>query len=122
MFSPGDTVISKPRRPELDAGKQYRARLGFILMSTDLAAESDFFAMKLRDFIQDRKSWEGKASELKKELEDYIRDDDIIKSKYWPTAPNKVSQKINRIGPSLRSVGIEFEFLKGGKLWKFKYK
>jgi len=45
MFSPGDTVISKPRRPELDAGKHYRARLGFILMSTDLAAESDFFAM-----------------------------------------------------------------------------
>lgn len=45
MFRSGDTVISKPREPELDAGKHYRARLGFILMSTDLAAESDFFAM-----------------------------------------------------------------------------
>jgi len=45
MFSPGDTVRSKPRKPELDAGKHHRARLGFILMSTDLAAESDFFAM-----------------------------------------------------------------------------
>jgi maleate isomerase len=29
----------------LDRGKHHRARLGFILMSTDLAAESDFFAM-----------------------------------------------------------------------------
>lgn len=45
MFRPGDTVRSDHREPELDAGKHYRARLGFILMSTDLAAESDFFAM-----------------------------------------------------------------------------
>ncbi len=45
MFMPGDTVKSKNREPELDAGKHHRARLGFILMSTDLAAESDFFSM-----------------------------------------------------------------------------
>ncbi|MCP4071761.1 MAG: arylmalonate decarboxylase [Hyphomicrobiales bacterium] len=45
MFMPGDTVKSKTREPELDAGKHHRARLGFILMSTDLAAESDFFSM-----------------------------------------------------------------------------
>ena len=45
MFAHGDKVRSKPRTPELDAGKHSRARLGFILMSTDLAGESDFFAM-----------------------------------------------------------------------------
>ncbi|MCP5074275.1 MAG: arylmalonate decarboxylase [Rhodobacteraceae bacterium] len=45
MFQSGDTVESKPRVPEMDRGKHHRARLGFILMSTDLAAESDFFAM-----------------------------------------------------------------------------
>ena len=45
MFRSGERVTSKPREPELDAGKHHRARLGFILMSTDLAAESDFFAM-----------------------------------------------------------------------------
>jgi len=45
MFRTGDIVASKPRQPELDEGKHHRARLGFILMSTDLAAESDFFAM-----------------------------------------------------------------------------
>ena len=45
MFKPGESVESKPREPELDRGQHYRARLGFILMSTDLAAESDFFAM-----------------------------------------------------------------------------
>ncbi|MDU8927433.1 arylmalonate decarboxylase [Alisedimentitalea sp. MJ-SS2] len=45
MFQSGDTVRSAPRQPQLDAGRHHRARLGFILMSTDLAAESDFFAM-----------------------------------------------------------------------------
>lgn len=45
MFKSGDTVRSKPWQPEMDPGKHHRARLGFILMSTDLASESDFFAM-----------------------------------------------------------------------------
>ncbi len=45
MFNKGDVVNSKSWQPVLDQGKHYRARLGFILMSTDLAAESDFFAM-----------------------------------------------------------------------------
>lgn len=45
MFKSGEQVRSKPRTPEFDAGQHDRARLGFILMSTDLAAESDFFAM-----------------------------------------------------------------------------
>ncbi len=45
MYTPGDKVVSAPREVELDAGRHWRARLGFILMSTDLAAESDFFDM-----------------------------------------------------------------------------
>jgi maleate isomerase len=42
MFKSGDKVISDQRTPQLDAGKHWRAKLGFIMMSTDLAAESDF--------------------------------------------------------------------------------
>ncbi len=45
MYRPGQQVQSKPREVEFDAGRHHRARLGFILMSTDLAAEADFFAM-----------------------------------------------------------------------------
>ena len=45
MFTTGEKVRSEPRTPELDAGQHWRAKLGFILMSTDLAAESDFFSM-----------------------------------------------------------------------------
>ena len=43
MFKTGETIISKPRKPSFDKGRHSRAKLGFILMSTDLAAESDFF-------------------------------------------------------------------------------
>jgi len=42
MFASGQTIVSKPRNPQLDEGRHHRAKLGFILMSTDLAAEADF--------------------------------------------------------------------------------
>jgi maleate isomerase len=43
MFKSGDKVTSGHRTPQMNAGKHWRAKLGFILMSTDLAAESDFY-------------------------------------------------------------------------------
>ena len=45
MFQSGQKVQSNPRSPEMDEGRHYRAKLGFILMSTDLAAEADFSDM-----------------------------------------------------------------------------
>lgn len=45
MFKSGMTVKSRTFTPEMDRGRHHRASLGFILMSTDLAAESDFFDM-----------------------------------------------------------------------------
>ena len=49
MYRPGDSIRSAKRQVEFDAGRHHRARLGFILMSTDLAAEADFFDMAPRD-------------------------------------------------------------------------
>jgi len=45
MYQSGQTIISTPRSPELDGGRHHRAQLGFIMMSTDLAGEADFFDM-----------------------------------------------------------------------------
>lgn len=45
MFQSGQTITSKPRTPEMDAGRFHRAKLGFILMSTDPSAEGDFWDM-----------------------------------------------------------------------------
>lgn len=44
-----EKVISKKRNIEFDEGKHCRAKLGFILMSTDLAGESDFFEIAPKD-------------------------------------------------------------------------
>ena len=49
MFKTGQTIISRLRTPSFDKGRHSRARLGFILMSTDLAAESDFFDISPKD-------------------------------------------------------------------------
>ena len=49
MFKTGETIISKTRKPSFDKGRHSRAKLGFILMSTDLAAESDFFDIAPND-------------------------------------------------------------------------
>ena len=43
------TVQSRPFDVRFDKGKHHRGRIGFILMSTDLAAESDYFAMAPED-------------------------------------------------------------------------
>lgn len=45
MFEIGNKVTSKAWTPEMDNGRHSRAQLGFILMSTDLASEQDFFDM-----------------------------------------------------------------------------
>lgn len=45
MFKSGDAVMSRSWNPILDKGRHHRARLGFILMSTDLASEADIFDM-----------------------------------------------------------------------------
>ena len=45
MFRTGDIIHSQSRNIEMNEGRHNRAKLGFILMSTDLAAESDFFDM-----------------------------------------------------------------------------
>lgn len=45
MFTAGTQVTSSPRTIDLDAGRHPRGRIGFILMSTDMAAEADLFRM-----------------------------------------------------------------------------
>ena len=49
MFKLGDKINSKIRKVEMNDGKHNRAKLGFIMMSTDLAGESDFFEIIPKD-------------------------------------------------------------------------
>lgn len=45
MYRSGQKIESRDWKPELDNGRHNRAKIGFILMSTDLAAEADFYDM-----------------------------------------------------------------------------
>lgn len=45
MYEIGQKISSKSRAPVLDGGRHHRAKLGFIMMSTDLAGEADFMDM-----------------------------------------------------------------------------
>lgn len=45
MYKSGQIISSKSRTPDMDGGRHHRAKLGFILMSTDLAGEADFADM-----------------------------------------------------------------------------
>ena len=44
-YSKGDPIQSAKREVEFDQGRHYRAKIGMILMSTDLAAEADYMDM-----------------------------------------------------------------------------
>jgi hypothetical protein len=81
--------------------------------------ESDNVAIALKAFIEGVKKWKGTATQLKRELEQYTQDDELVKSRYWPKAPNKLSERVRRIADSLRSIGIQTEFVTAGKIWKF---
>ena len=49
MYRPGQIINSKIRNVEMNNGRHNRAKIGFIMMSTDLAGESDFFDIIPKD-------------------------------------------------------------------------
>ena len=49
MFKLGNVINSKIRNVEMNNGRHNRAKIGFIMMSTDLAGESDFFDIIPKD-------------------------------------------------------------------------
>jgi hypothetical protein len=51
--------------------------------------------------------WEGTSEDLLEDLSFYT-DDDVKRSRAWPKAPNKLSERMNRLAPPLREVGIEY--------------
>lgn len=40
--------------------------------------------------------------------------DEIVKGKTWPTSPRALSERLRRVAPTLRSVGIEIEYCREG--------
>src|SRR5215204_2851618 len=56
-------------------------------------------------FEGDEGAWEGTATELFNILNEKT-DDDLKRSKDWPKQPNKLTEQLNRLGPSLAEIGV----------------
>jgi len=68
--------------------------------------------MKLLD-SQPKLFWSGKASELLDELKRHVSEQ-MLRDKAWPKAANALTNKLRRLGPSLRVVGIAFRESRAG--------
>jgi hypothetical protein len=58
-----------------------------------------------RGFEGDEGAWEGTATGLFNILNEKT-DDDLKRSKDWPKQPNKLTEQLNRLGPSLAEIGV----------------
>jgi hypothetical protein len=71
------------------------------------ALDNDPVAVAVRDLMADRDEWGGTATELYTAIAELV-DEDVRRSRAWPSAPNSLSNRMKRIAPSLREVGIEY--------------
>jgi hypothetical protein len=51
-------------------------------------------------------AWTGSPTELLHKLNDMVDDDALKRSKVWPKQPNKLTEQLNRLAPSLVEVGV----------------
>ena len=72
-----------------------------------LALDTDPVAVAVRDLMAAREEWSGTATELYAAIAELV-DEDVRRSKAWPSAPNSLSNRMKRIAPSLREAGIEY--------------
>lgn len=71
------------------------------------ALDNDPVAVAVRDLMADRAEWGGTATELYTAIAELV-DEDVRRSRAWPSAPNSLSNRMKRIAPSLREAGIEY--------------
>ena len=77
------------------------------MLSTEMSLESDPVALAVINL--DIKKWKGTATGLHEMLSNQITDT-VRRSKSWPDTPNWLSNRLKRIVPPLRKIGIEVEF------------
>jgi hypothetical protein len=73
----------------------------------ETALDSDPVAVAVRDLMATREEWGGTATELYSTIAELV-DEDVRRSRAWPSAPNSLSNRMKRIAPSLRETGIEY--------------
>lgn len=80
----------------------------------ELVLESSPVALAVSSLLKKQNFWEGKATDLLGDLQNYV-DQQPYKGDSLPKTPNKLSNVLRRLAPSLRSRGIEVSFSRRGK-------
>jgi hypothetical protein len=75
--------------------------------ATESALEANPVAATVREFMRDKERWAGTATELWKALNELVGED-VRHSKAWPGAPNSLTNRLKRLAPALRGIGIEY--------------
>lgn len=74
--------------------------------ATDALLEADAIAVAVRSFMDDKDEWEGTSTELLAALQGQV-EEAVSRSDVWPKDATRLSSRLKRIAPALRSVGIE---------------
>jgi hypothetical protein len=89
--------------------------------ATEQALEADPVAEAIRQLMQGRDEWFGTASELWKTLGKLVGEE-VRHSRAWPGAPNALSNRMKRIAPALREIGIHYsDNIEGHERIRTKY-
>jgi hypothetical protein len=73
----------------------------------DVALETDTVAGAVLKLMDGRDEWVGSATELWKALGENV-DEQVKQTNAWPSAPHTLTSRLKRLGPALRSKGIEY--------------
>jgi hypothetical protein len=71
------------------------------------ALEADPLSAAVWKLMQGRNEWRGTATQLWRELGGLV-DEDIKRTRGWPADPRSLSNRMNRLAPALRNIGIEY--------------
>ncbi len=91
-----------------EPGAFMNAYAGNRSVATELALDDDPVAVAVLKLVEEEDEWSGTSTELLARLGSVV-DEEIKRSRSWPTAGNALSNRLKRIAPALREAGIEYE-------------
>jgi len=91
------------------AGTFLRAYRENVARAVDLTIEASAVAVAVQAFMAGRIEWTGTASELLSLLTSMIGEQ-AARERAWPKQANQLSNKLRRVAPPLRRIGIDIAF------------
>ena len=96
-----------------EPGEFMAAYTGNRVEAVETALESDPIAVAVRDLVE-TDSFEGTMTTLLRALNASV-DGPVSASRFWPTSPRSLANRVRRAAPLLRSVGVDVAFRRSGK-------